>query len=109
MAASAMAYAYGVPIEVIRKNLLTFPGGNIELSLWQKKRCPFIIMTRKEQIRRSDQRDSGHEPSYHTDRGDYDKDSEYDEWIKAFDGKVRKLVLLGATREDRAKRSCKRI
>ena len=31
--------------------------------------------------------------------GGYDKDSEYDEWIKAFDGKVRKLVLLGATRE----------
>ena len=31
--------------------------------------------------------------------GGYDKDSEYDEWIRSFDGKVRKLVLLGATRE----------
>ena len=31
--------------------------------------------------------------------GGYDKDSEYDEWIKAFDGKVRKLVLLDATIE----------
>ena len=31
--------------------------------------------------------------------GGYDKESSYDEWIQAFDGKVKKLVLLGATRE----------
>jgi UDP-N-acetylmuramoylalanine--D-glutamate ligase len=31
--------------------------------------------------------------------GGYDKGSEYDEWIEAFDGKVRKLVLIGQTRE----------
>ena len=31
--------------------------------------------------------------------GGYDKDSSYDEWIQAFDGKVKKLVLIGATRE----------
>ena len=31
--------------------------------------------------------------------GGYDKDSEYEEWIRAFDGKVKKFVLLGATRE----------
>lgn len=31
--------------------------------------------------------------------GGYDKQSEYDEWIEAFDGKVRKLVLIGQTRE----------
>ncbi len=30
--------------------------------------------------------------------GGYDKDSAYDEWINAFDGKVKKLVLIGATR-----------
>jgi UDP-N-acetylmuramoylalanine--D-glutamate ligase len=29
--------------------------------------------------------------------GGYDKESEYDEWIKAFDGKVKKLVLIGQT------------
>lgn len=29
--------------------------------------------------------------------GGYDKQSEYDEWIGAFDGKVKKLVLIGAT------------
>lgn len=31
--------------------------------------------------------------------GGYDKDSEYDEWIKAFDNKVKYLILLGQTRE----------
>ncbi len=31
--------------------------------------------------------------------GGYDKDSSYDEWIQAFDGKVRYLVLIGQTRE----------
>ncbi len=38
--------------------------------------------------------------------GGYDKDSEYDEWIEAFEGKVKKLVLLGATAEKIA--SCAR-
>lgn len=31
--------------------------------------------------------------------GGYDKQSEYEEWIQAFDGKVKKLVLIGATRQ----------
>lgn len=31
--------------------------------------------------------------------GGYDKQSEYDEWIEAFDGKVRLLVLIGQTKE----------
>jgi len=31
--------------------------------------------------------------------GGYDKDSDYEEWIRAFDGKVKGLVLIGATRE----------
>lgn len=31
--------------------------------------------------------------------GGYDKQSEYDEWIEAFDGKVKCLVLIGQTKE----------
>jgi UDP-N-acetylmuramoylalanine--D-glutamate ligase len=31
--------------------------------------------------------------------GGYDKQSEYDEWIDSFDGKVKKLVLIGQTKE----------
>ncbi|MBQ8165963.1 MAG: UDP-N-acetylmuramoyl-L-alanine--D-glutamate ligase, partial [Lachnospiraceae bacterium] len=32
--------------------------------------------------------------------GGYDKKSSYDEWIDSFDGKVKKLVLLGQTASD---------
>ena len=32
-------------------------------------------------------------------RQGYDKQSEYDEWIDSFDGKVKCLVLIGQTRE----------
>ena len=31
--------------------------------------------------------------------GGYDKGSEFDDWIEAFDGKVKYLVLIGQTRE----------
>ena len=31
--------------------------------------------------------------------GGYDKQNTYDEWIEAFDGKVKLLVLIGQTRE----------
>ena len=31
--------------------------------------------------------------------GGYDKDSSYDEWIESFQGKVKKLVLIGQTKE----------
>ena len=31
--------------------------------------------------------------------GGYDKQSEYDEWIENFDGKVKALVLIGQTRD----------
>ena len=31
--------------------------------------------------------------------GGYDKQSSYEEWIQAFDGKVKQLVLIGQTRE----------
>ena len=35
--------------------------------------------------------------------GGYDKDSEYTEWIESFEGKVKKLILLGETKEKIAK------
>lgn len=40
--------------------------------------------------------------------GGYDKQSEYEEWIGAFEGKVKKLVLIGATAKKIA-RACARM
>ena len=37
--------------------------------------------------------------------GGYDKGSDYKEWIEAFDGKVKQLVLLGVTKEKIAKQA----
>lgn len=37
--------------------------------------------------------------------GGYDKKSNYDEWIRSFDGKVKKLLLMGQTKTDIA-RAC---
>ncbi len=39
--------------------------------------------------------------------GGYDKGSDYADWIKSFDGKVKKLILIGATRENIAE-ECRR-
>ena len=41
--------------------------------------------------------------------GGYDKQSTYEEWIQAFDGKVRFLVLIGDTKEKIAKAQERRI
>ena len=51
-----------------------------------------ITTTPKAQIR--NRRNPGNEQAYI-----FDQDSSYDEWIQSFDGKVKKLVLLGATKE----------
>lgn len=40
--------------------------------------------------------------------GGYDKDSEYDEWIKSFDGKVKKLILIGQTAQKIAE-TCEKL
>ena len=40
--------------------------------------------------------------------GGYDKNSEYDEWVSRFPGKVRKLVLIGQTKEKIAA-ACEKI
>ena len=40
--------------------------------------------------------------------GGYDKGGEYDQWIQAFYGKVKKLILLGAT-ADRIAGTCDKL
>lgn len=85
---------------MIRKNLLTFPGVEHRIEFVAEKRGVLYYNDSK-----GTNPDAAIKGIQAMNRptiligGGYDKDSEYDEWIKAFDGKVRKLVLLGATRE----------
>ena len=100
MAAAAMAYAYGVPMETIRKTLREFKGVEHRIEFVAEKNGVAYYNDSK-----GTNPDAAIRGIQAMNRptvligGGYDKDSSYDEWIQAFDGKVKKLVLLGATRE----------
>lgn len=100
MAAAAMATAAGVSPEKIKEVLVTFTGVAHRIE---------YVGTRKGVRFYNDSKGTNPDAAIQAVRamkwptlligGGYDKDSEYDAWIHAFDGKVKKLVLLGATRE----------
>ena len=100
MAAAAMAYAYGVPMEIIRRTLKEFAGVEHRIEFVAEKNGVAYYNDSK-----GTNPDAAIKGIQAMNRptvligGGYDKDSSYDEWIQAFDGKVKKLVLLGATRE----------
>ena len=100
MAASAMAANYGVPVEVIRKTIQEFGGVEHRIEFVAEKNGVAYYNDSK-----GTNPDAAIKGIQAMNRptlligGGYDKDSEYDEWIEAFDGKVKKLVLIGATRE----------
>ncbi len=100
MAAAVMAAAYGTPIEIIRKTIMEFAGVAHRIEFVAEKNGvayyndskgtnPDAAIKGIQAMRR---------PTYLIGGG-YDKNSTYDEWIEAFDGKVKKLMLIGATRE----------
>ena len=100
MAATAMAYAYGVPVAVIRKTLLEFKGVEHRIEFVAEKNGVAYYNDSK-----GTNPDAAIRGIQAMNRptvligGGYDKESAYDEWIQAFDGKVKKLVLIGATRD----------
>ena len=100
MAATAMAVSFGVPMDKIKEVLVRF----------QSVEHRIEYVTEKRGIRfYNDSKGTNTDAAIQGIRamnrktcligGGYDKQSEYDEWIKAFDGKVKKLVLIGATKE----------
>ena len=100
MAAAAMAYAYGVPVDVIRKTVCEFRGVEHRIEFVAEKNGVAFYNDSK-----GTNPDAAIRGIQAMNRptiligGGYDKDSTYEEWINAFDGKVKKLVLLGATRD----------
>ena len=104
MAAAAMALAYGVPAEVIRETVKAFKGVEHRIEYVTEKRGVAYYNDSK-----GTNPDAAIRGIQAMNRptvligGGYDKDSEYTEWINSFDGKVKKLILIGATREKIAK------
>ena len=100
MAASAMALSYGVPIEVVRETVKSFAGVAHRIEYVCEKHGVAYYNDSK-----GTNPDAAIKGIQAMNRrtlligGGYDKDSEYEEWIEAFDGKVKHLVLLGQTRE----------
>ncbi len=100
MAAAAMAASYGIAIESIRRTVKAFQGVEHRIEFVAEKNGVAYY---------NDSKGTNPDAAIRGIRamkrptvligGGYDKESSYEEWIDAFDGKVKKLVLIGATRE----------
>lgn len=109
MAAVAMALAYGISREDIYEVLLRFQA--VEHRIEFVKEVNGVVYYNDSKGTNPDAAIKGIQAM---DRptlligGGYDKNSSYEEWIQAFDGKVRYLVLIGQTREKiaEAARAC---
>ncbi len=104
MAACAMAISCGAPMERVREALRAFTAVEHRIEYVAEKRGVRFYNDSK-----ATNPDAAIKGIQAMDRptcligGGYDKDSAYTEWIRAFDGKVKLLVLIGQTREKIAK------
>ena len=100
MAAVAMAAVYGVPMDTIRKAILAFKGVEHRIEYVTEK--DGVVYYNDSKGTNLDAAIKGIQAMNRKTvliGGGYDKNSEYTEWIQAFDGKVKQLILIGATRE----------
>ncbi|HIR26593.1 MAG TPA: UDP-N-acetylmuramoyl-L-alanine--D-glutamate ligase [Candidatus Choladousia intestinigallinarum] len=109
MAAVAMAWAYGVPLPVIKKAVCEFRAVEHRIEYVLEK--DGVVYYNDSKGTNPDAAIKGIQAMERPTLligGGYDKDSTYEEWIRSFDGKVKYLVLIGQTREKiaAAARSC---
>ena len=100
MAAAAMAYYAGVPVENIRSSVENFIAVEHRIEYVTEKNG--VVYYNDSKGTNPDAAIKGIQAMNRPTLligGGYDKDSTYEEWIEAFDGKVRYLVLIGQTRE----------
>ena len=98
LAAIAMAYYMGIPVEVIRDACISFKG--VEHRIEYVRTLNGVKYYNDSKGTNPDAAIKGimsmSGPTYLIGGG-YDKGSEFDEWIEAFNGKVKELVLIGTT------------
>lgn len=100
MAAIAMSAAFGVPMETILSVVKTFQAVEHRIE---------YVATKRGVVYYNDSKGTNPDAAIQAIRamrwptvligGGYDKGSTYDEWIEAFEGKVKLFVLIGQTRE----------
>lgn len=100
MAAVGMALAYNVPVEIVQKSVKNFSGVEHRIEYVCEKKG--VVYYNDSKGTNPDAAIKGisamNRPTYLIGGG-YDKAASYEKWIKSFDGKVRKLVLIGQTKE----------
>lgn len=100
MVAVAMAAAYGVDLDIIRETVKAFKGVAHRIEFVAEKNGVAYYNDSK-----GTNPDAAIKGIQAMNRptvligGGYDKQSDFHEWIESFDGKVRYLVLIGATKE----------
>ena len=100
MGASLMAYAYGVPVPEIRKSICEFTAVEHRIEFVEEKNG--VAWYNDSKGTNPDAAIKGIQAMNRPTlliAGGFDKGSDYDEWIRSFNGKVKHLVLIGQTRE----------
>ena len=100
MAACAMAYYAGVPVEVIHKAVTAFKAVAHRIEFVDE--IDGVAYYNDSKGTNPDAAIKGIQAMNRPTLligGGYDKESSYEEWIRSFDGKVKYLVLIGQTRE----------
>ena len=100
MAAIAISAHIGVPIEAIREAVTTFKAVEHRIEYVTEKNG--VVYYNDSKGTNPDAAIKGIQAMVKPTLligGGYDKGSDYKEWIEAFDNKVKKLVLLGVTRD----------
>lgn len=100
MAAVAMAYYAGVSMESIRKSICAFTAVEHRIEYVMEKNG--VVYYNDSKGTNPDAAIKGIQAMNRPTLligGGYDKGSSYDEWIEAFDGKVKCLALIGQTKE----------
>ena len=109
MAAVAMAYCAGVSVESICKSICEFTA--VEPRIEYVPETHVVVYYNDSKGTNPDAAIKGIQAMNRPTLligGGYDKGSSYDEWLNAFDGKVRCLVLIGQTK-DKIKEAAERL
>ncbi len=100
MAAMAMADAYGVPMETIIAAVKVFRAVEHRIEyVATKGGVDYYNDSKGTNVDAAIKGIQAMVKPTYLIGGGYDKGATYDKWIEAFDGKVKELILLGATKE----------
>ncbi|MBR5438081.1 MAG: UDP-N-acetylmuramoyl-L-alanine--D-glutamate ligase [Clostridia bacterium] len=109
MAAVLMTSAFGVPDETIKKAIKTFRAVEHRIEyVTEKKGVKYYNDSKGTNTDAAIKAIDAMPSTTVLIAGGYDKKSDYDEWVSHFPGKVRKLILIGQTKENIAA-ACEKI